>query len=380
MIKKVLVAPDSFKGTMSALEICLIIEDAFKKFSPETQIVKIPVADGGEGTVDAYLGGLGGQSRTVRVAGPLGDMVDAKYGILKDGTAVIEMAAASGLTLVKGELKALEASSFGTGQMILDAVENGCGSIILGIGGSAVSDGGIGALSALGVRFLDANGADVPPNAKGLLEIHTIDAGGLHPKARNIQIRIACDVTNPLMGKNGAAFVYSPQKGATPEQVERIDAGLAHYNSVLTRHTGADRKDVPGTGAAGGIALSLLAFLNAGIESGIELILDVAGFDSKLKGADFVITGEGKVDGQSVQGKVLAGVARHAAAASVPVVALVGDVGRGYEKLYQTGITAIFSTNRAAVPFEVARRTCKEDLSFLMESLLKFYNIKSSSM
>lgn len=379
MINKVVIAPDSFKGTMSAVEICDIIEKAFVKHSPETRIVKIPVADGGEGTVDAYIAGIGGTYRTVEVTGPMGDTVTARYGVLQDGsTAVIEMAAASGLTLVQGRQRPMAASTVGTGQLILDAAERGLEKIILGIGGSATSDGGTGALQAMGVRFLDENGGDVQPGAEGLRFIRSIDASGFDPKLKDIEIIIACDVTNPLAGKNGAAHVYGPQKGADPVQVEMIDAGLLHYNDVLTAFTGIDRKDQPGMGAAGGIALSLASFLNTRMESGIDLILTIAGFDRQIADADAVITGEGKVDGQSVQGKVLVGIARRAARGNIPVIALVGDVGADYERLYDIGITAIFSTNRAAVPFETARKTCREDLGFLMESLLKFYYIKDN--
>lgn len=376
MMNKVVVAPDSFKGTMSAVEICDIIEKAFLKHSPSTQVVKIPVADGGEGTVDAYIAGIGGTYRTVEVLGPMGDSVTARYGVLKDGsTAVIEMAAASGLTLVKGKPRPMSASTFGTGQLLLDAAKHGLKRIILGIGGSATSDGGVGALSAMGVRFLDENGGDVLPGAEGLRFIRSIDASRLEPRLKDLEIMIACDVTNPLAGKNGAAHVYGPQKGADPVQVEMIDQGLLHLSEVLTAHAGIDRKDQPGMGAAGGIALSLASFLNTRMESGIDMILTIADFDMQIADADMVITGEGKVDGQSVQGKVLAGIAKRAARALVPAVALVGDVGAGYERLYDIGITSIFSTNRAAVPFETARKTCREDLSFLMESLLKFYNI-----
>ena len=379
MINKVVIAPDSFKGTMSAVEICDIIQKAFLKHSPATRVIQIPVADGGEGTVDAYIAGIGGTYRTANVLGPLGNPVVARYGVLADGsTAVIEMAAASGLTLAGGKPRPMSASTFGTGQLLLDAASRGLKKIILGIGGSATSDGGIGALSALGVRFLDENGGDVLPGAEGLRFIRSIDAGGLDARIKDIEIMIACDVTNPLAGKNGAAHVYGPQKGADPVQVEMIDQGLLHYNEVLTAHTGIDRKDQPGMGAAGGIALSLVSFLNARMQSGIDLILTIADFDAQIDGADFVITGEGKVDGQSVQGKVLAGIAKRAAGVNVPVVALVGDVGAGYERLYDIGITAIFSTNRAAVPFETARKTCREDLGFLIESLLKFYTIKGN--
>lgn len=376
MIEKVVVAPDSFKGTMTSVEVCSIIEKAFADLYPATRIVRVPVADGGEGTVDAYIAGIGGTYCTAKVRGPLGDIVEARWGILKDGqTAVIEMAAASGLTLAGEKPRAMEATSFGTGELLLSAAMQGIKKIILGIGGSATSDGGIGALAALGVRFLDEKGNDVPPNADGLKAIDRVDASGLDPRFTDIEIIIACDVTNPLAGKNGAAHVYGPQKGADRAQVERIDQGLLHLNNILTADTGVDRKDIAGMGAAGGIALCLDAFLNVRMESGIGLILDIAGFDDQITDADFVITGEGRADEQSAQGKVLAGIAKRAARQGVPVLALVGQADKGSEQLYDIGISAIFSTSRAAVPFEIARKTCREDLYFLMESLLRFYQV-----
>ena len=359
MLKKIIIAPDSFKGTMTSIEICNYIGERIAAFLPEAQVVKVPIADGGEGTVDAYLSGIGGTRRKKTVTGPMGTPVEAEYGILPDGkTAVIEMAAASGLPLVDGPKSPMDATTFGTGELIADAVESGCTNIILGIGGSATNDGGIGALSALGVRFLNADGKAVTPDGKGLAQIESIDESGLCQALRGITLTIACDVKNPLAGKNGAAHVFGPQKGATPEMAEALDAGLLHYNGVLTRHTGVDRKDKSGMGAAGGIGLSLEAFLHAKMLPGIDLILD---------------TGEGKIDGQSKQGKVPVGVAWRAKKQNVPVVALVGDVSAGYEELYEEGITAIFSTNKAAVPYEQARRTSVEDLKFLTESLLRFY-------
>lgn len=374
VLKKIIIAPDSFKGTMTSIEICNYIGERIAAFLPEAQVVKVPIADGGEGTVDAYLSGIGGTRRKKTVTGPMGTPVEAEYGILPDGkTAVIEMAAASGLPLVDGPKSPMDATTFGTGELIADAVESGCTNIILGIGGSATNDGGIGALSALGVRFLNADGKAVTPDGKGLAQIESIDESGLCQALRGITLTIACDVKNPLAGKNGAAHVFGPQKGATPEMAEALDAGLLHYNGVLTRHTGVDRKDKSGMGAAGGIGLSLEAFLHAKMLPGIDLILDTADFDKKIQGADLIITGEGKIDGQSKQGKVPVGVAWRAKKQNVPVVALVGDVSAGYEELYEEGITAIFSTNKAAVPYEQARRTSVEDLKFLTESLLRFY-------
>jgi len=377
MIRKVVVAPDSFKGTMRSDEVCAVIQKAFRDHSPGTKVVLIPVADGGEGTVDAYIAACGGVYRTVRVHGPLGNMVEACFGILEDGkTAVIEMAAASGLTLAGGNPKPMEATSFGTGELLSCAADAGVSRIILGIGGSATSDGGIGALSALGIRFLDENGRDVALNAGGLRHIRRIDSARLDERFRNIEIVIACDVTNPLAGENGAARVYGPQKGADSEQVEEIDRGLLHLNKLVAALTGKDRKDIPGMGAAGGIALCLTAFLNTRMEPGIDLILDIADFDGQIRDADFVITGEGKADGQSASGKVLAGVAKRAAKHNVPVLALAGQLGDGCERLYEMGISAIFSTLRTPAPFETVQKTCRDDLCLLMESLLRFYYMK----
>ncbi|MEG2625839.1 MAG: glycerate kinase [Christensenella sp.] len=376
MLKKIIISPDSFKGTMTSIEICDYIEEIILNYIPQAQVVKIPIADGGEGTVDAYLSGVGGTRVSARVTGPMGEKTDAEYGILPDKkTAVIEMAAASGLPLVQGDLFPLDATTYGTGELIADAAKNGCTRIILGIGGSATTDGGIGALGALGVRFLDAEGKEVTLDGKGLGRICTVDAAGIADGIKRLQITIACDVKNPLAGKNGAAYVFAPQKGADAQTVEMLDKNLLHYNEILTKYTGVDYKDKSGMGAAGGLGLSLTAFLHAETEAGIELILDTAGFSEKVKGADLVITGEGKIDGQSKQGKVPVGVARRAKRENVPVIALVGDVGAGYEELYDEGITAIFSTNKAAVPYSEAKKTSVEDLKFLTESLMRFYNV-----
>lgn len=374
-MKKIVIAPDSFKGTMTSVEICDYIGDIINQYLPEVQVVKIPIADGGEGTVDAYLSGVGGTRRSVTVRGPMGDTTTAVYGLLPDQkTAVIEMAAASGLPLVEGRNDPLDATTFGTGQLIADAAEEGCTSVILGVGGSATNDGGIGALAALGAKFLDKNGKDVTPDGKGLADIERIDTSGISHKIQEMKITIACDVKNPLAGKNGAAHVFGPQKGAAPDVVKMLDQNILHYNDILTKHTGVDHKDRSGMGAAGGLGLSLVALLGAEMKPGIELLLNTAGFDEKVRDADLVLTGEGKIDAQSAQGKVPAGVAKRAKCAGVPVVALVGDVGAGYETLYQEGITAIFSTNKAAVPYSEAKKTSVEDLKFLTESLLRFYN------
>ncbi len=373
MIRKILVAPDSFKGTMTSMEVCQYVAESILQHLPQAEILKVPIADGGEGTVDAYLAGAGGERISVTVTGPMRESVSAQYGIMPDGTAIIEMAAASGLPLVQGDLKPMQATTFGTGEIIADALRRGCRSIILGIGGSATTDGGIGALSALGARFLDAQGQEVSLDGAGMGRIASIDDRALMKEAKEAQITIACDVKNPLAGKNGAAYIYAPQKGANARQILELDRNLLHYNEIMRSHTGVDLRDNAGMGAAGGLALSLVGLLGARMRAGIDLILDEIKFDEKLQGADLVITGEGKIDGQSKQGKVPVGIAQRAKQAGIPVVALVGDVGAGYETLREEGITAIFSTNKAAVSYEFAKKTCVEDLKFLVDALFAFY-------
>jgi glycerate kinase len=372
-MKKIVIAPDSFKGTMTSIEVCEIIEKSIHRVFPNTETVKIPIADGGEGTVDAYLYAVGGVKKYVTVHDPFMREIEAYYGILADSeTAVIEMAQASGLLLVEKERDPIRATSFGTGELIRSALDEGCKKIILGIGGSATNDGGIGAFSALGVDFLDNNGKKVNPNGGGLEDLWCIDAEYLDKRLLDIEILVACDVDNPLCGPNGASNVYGPQKGATFKQIEKLDQNLARYAELLFLNTGRDNASVPGTGAAGGIGISLLAFTKARLMSGIDIVLDTVGFDRLVQGADFVFTGEGKMDGQSLNGKVPIGIAKRSKQYAIPVYAVVGLVGDGIEKVYDAGIDAVFQTTKDSVPFEIVRETCRADLAFLIESLMRF--------
>ncbi len=376
MYNKIVIAPDSFKGTMTSSEICDLIAQAIHETFPNTEVVKIPVADGGEGMVDAYISNVGGRLIKKQVTGPNFQPAESFYGILKDKkTAVIEMAAASGLPLVGDEKDPMHSTTFGTGELILDAVNRGCKKVLLGIGGSATMDGGIGAAGALGIKFLDKDGKGVPLTAEGLGLVHSIDMSSVDKRISRLEILIASDVRNYLCGPAGAAYVFGGQKGATEEEIEKIDRYLYRYCELIRKQSGRNLHEMPGMGAAGGIALPFLAFFNARILPGIEVVLDIAGFDQKIDNADLVITGEGKLDGQSLGGKVPIGVARRAKKQGIPVVAIVGDVGRDYEKVYDYGICAIFSTNKAAVPFEKARLTCREDLEFLIRSLMRFRKI-----
>ena len=372
MLEKVVIAPDSFKGTMSSIEVCQIIEEGVKRIFPGAETVKVPIADGGEGTVDAFLAALGGRRVSVRVKGPLFEELDADYCILPDGkTAVIEMAAASGLPLAGDAKNPCLATTYGTGQLMKDALSQGCTRLIIGIGGSATNDGGIGMAAALGVAFTDEKGSEIPLNGGGLERLRHIDVSGKDRRIDECEVLVACDVDNPLYGSNGAAYVFGPQKGADEKMVELLDANLRHYSEVLSKQLGKNVGEIPGTGAAGGLGAGLIAFANAELKPGIKIVLDTVRFDELIAGADLVITGEGKIDGQSLRGKVPLGVAERAGKQNVPVVAVAGDIGNDAGQLYEKGISAIFSINRVAVPFNEAKLRCRSDLKAAVEDVMR---------
>ncbi|MEA4890637.1 MAG: glycerate kinase [Clostridiaceae bacterium] len=372
-MRKIVLAPDSFKGTMSSIEVCAIAAEGIRAVSPEIETVQVPIADGGEGTVDAFLVAAGGKRRTCKALDPLFREIESFYGILPDGrTAVIEMAAASGLPLVGDDKNPLLTTTYGTGQLIADAIEQGCRRLIIGIGGSATNDGGCGMAAALGARFLDAAGAEIPLNGGGLARLDHIDVSRMLPLLRDCEIIVACDVDNPLVGPEGASAVFGPQKGADPAMAALLDENLRHYASVIQRDLGPDLAAVPGAGAAGGLGAGLLAFTGASVRSGIDTVLDCVHFDDLIRDADLIITGEGRIDGQSLRGKVPVGIAARAAKQGVPVIAVVGDIGDDAEKVYQAGIQAVFSTMRRPLPFEIARCRCRQDLRATIESLMRF--------
>ena len=353
---KIIVAPDSFKGNQSSLAVANAIERGIKNFDPLIEVVKIPMADGGEGTVEAAAAAAGGRIMTAAVTGPLGSVVEAEFAVLADGnTAVIEMAAASGLPLVPDHLKNPEkTSTVGTGELIIHALDLGCKKIILGIGGSATNDGGMGAASALGVRFLDSKGLEAGLTGEDMVSVAHIDMSSLDPRILNTEILVACDVSNPFYGPTGAAFVYGSQKGATKDQVTALDNGLRNLAAVIEKSLGKKIADIPGTGAAGGLGGGLIAFLGARLQSGIELILEAVNFENALKNAHLVITGEGKTDFQTAFGKVPAGVAAASKKHGIPVVCFSGALGKKIEKLYSLGITALFSTANREMTLDFA--------------------------
>lgn len=342
---KVIVCPDSFKGSLSAVNAANAIEAGLKKASEYMEVEKIPMADGGEGTVEALVMAAGGTIIPCEVTGPLGDRISSFYGVLNDGkTAVIEMAAASGLTLVPLEKRnPMVTTTFGTGELIRIAAEQGCKKILIGIGGSATNDGGMGMAQALGVNFYDRNGNKLGTGAKELTHIADIDMSSIYDTLRNIEIQVACDVTNTLCGSNGASFIYAHQKGATPDMIIELDEGLSKYADVIAKKLSVNIKDIPGSGAAGGLGGGLMAFLNAKLTSGIDFMIDASKMKEKVKKADLVITGEGQTDKQTSFGKVPIGIAKIAAGYGTPVICLSGSLGDGYEDVYRYGITGIFS-------------------------------------
>jgi glycerate kinase len=342
---RLLIAPQEFKGSLSATEAARAMADGLRRALPDAELDLAPMADGGPGTVDALVTAGGGRRLTTAVADPLGRAVDAAWGVLEQGrTAVIEMAAASGLVLLRPEERdARRASTYGTGQLIAAALEAGCRRLIIGLGGSATNDGGAGMAQALGARLTDDGGRDLPPGGAALARLARIDASGLDGRLRECQVLGATDVTNPLCGPHGASAVYGPQKGASPADVEELDAALARYAAVIERDLGKRVSDVPGAGAAGGIGAGLIAFLDAELRSGAELVAEVVGLEKRIAAADLVITGEGRLDAQTAYGKTVATVARLAQGQGRPVVALAGRVDDARAACSALGLEAALS-------------------------------------
>jgi len=348
ILMKIIIASNSFKGCCSSLDAAAAFEKGVLRAAPESEIVKIAVADGGEGTVDALIAGLSGDRCSVSVSGPTGDKVNALYGIINSTTAIIEMAAASGLTLIpECKQDPLYTSTYGTGELILDALRHGCRKIVIGIGGSATNDGGMGMAQALGVLFLDKNGSPLGSGAIELGKLDKIDCSMVDKRLCGCEVVALCDVANPLTGPDGASYVYGPQKGAHQSELYLLDANMIHFADVIKKQLGKDVLDIPGGGAAGGLGAGLIAFCNAKLQSGIETILGISGLESHLVNADLVITGEGRIDRQTAFGKVPAGVAGIAKKHGVPVIAIVGSIGDGAQSVYSTGVDSILSIVRS---------------------------------
>ena len=355
---KIVIAIDSFKGSLTSLEAGRAAEYGIKRVLFDAETAILPVADGGEGTVRALTEGMHGEIISLKVSGPLGDPVIAEYGFIKENaTAVIEMASAAGLPLVPGEKRdPMHTTTYGVGEIILDAIERGAVNFYIGIGGSATNDGGVGMLSALGYRFLDASGNEIPKGAKGLGLLAKIETDSVHPALSKCHFNVACDVSNPLCGELGCSSVFAPQKGAKPEDIPVLDGYMAHYASVAAEVSSKADPNVKGAGAAGGMGFAFNTFLPSELRPGVDIVLEAIALEEHLNGCDLVITGEGRLDAQTVMGKAPDGVAKAAKKRGIPVIALAGCIGSGAEACNEAGIDAFFPIVRGAVSLEEAMK------------------------
>lgn len=375
-MSKYILIPDSFKGTMSSDEICNIMKKAILNNQADADIVSIPVADGGEGSVDAFLKAIGGEKIYISVMNPYMEEMESFYGITADGkTAIIEMAACAGLPLVEDRKNPLLTTTYGVGQLMKDAMKRGCSRIIMGLGGSCTNDGGCGAAAALGVRFYNHEGIPFVPVGGTLKEITNVDLSHQLEELKHVEIITMCDINNPLYGENGAAYIFGPQKGADDKIVVELDNGLRHLSEIVERALNRCLSQLEGAGAAGGMGFGMVAFLNSTLQMGIETVLDTVGFDQLLDDVDYVFTGEGKIDNQSMSGKVVIGIAKRTKERNIPLIAIVGDIGDNIEEAYERGVTGIISINRVAVEYKEAKKRAREDLYLTMDNLMRMINI-----
>ena len=376
---KVIIAPDSFKESLTAQQVCNAVKTGMKRVLPQAEYHLIPVADGGEGTVQSLVDATQGYIDNIDVMSPLNTTVKAFYGLLGDNsnTAVIEMAAASGLHHVPSHLRdPKETSSFGTGQLIKAALDKGVTKIIIGLGGSATNDGGIGMLNALGITFTDSLGVSITHNGGGLQHIDTIDISGLDPRLADCEILVACDVDNPLCGELGATEIFGPQKGASRDDIDLLDNGLKHLASCIKQQFNIDVLNIPGAGAAGGMGAALLAFTNAKLKPGIALILEAVKLSDYMLDTDLVITGEGRIDNQTIFGKTPVGVAKVAKQFTIPVIGIAGSLGEGHQAVYEHGIDAIFSATPGAMSLQQAFDDAEVNVTNLAENIAKLVTLK----
>lgn len=373
-MKKIIIIPDSFKGSASSMEVCSCIERGVLKVFKNAIIKKIPVADGGEGTVDSIIYAAGGNIKKVYVKNPLGETIEAKYGIISKDKAVIEMAEASGITLVDdNERNPLKYSTYGTGELIKDALNSNIKEILIGIGGSATNDCGIGMASALGYRFLDKDNNELNAIAENMIKVAYIDDSNVDKRIFDIKIKVACDVKNPLYGENGATAIYGKQKGVTEESFQILDDGLKNIARIVKEKFNKEIDYIEGSGAAGGLGGGLVAFCNAQLKSGIDAVLDIIDFEEQIKDASLIITGEGAIDGQTKKGKVPVGVARRAS--NTPVIAIVGDIRDGAEAVYDMGIVSIMPALKRAMPLEEAIKNSKALIEDAADRACRFISI-----
>ena len=370
---KIVIAPQGFKAGISGLDAAHAIARGVSAAVPAAEIVLAPVADGGDGTLNALVDGTGGQVFSSTVTGPLGQPIEAQWGVMGDGrTAVIEMALASGIALVPQRRRNPRiTTTAGTGEMLREALDRGYTRVVVGLGGSATNDGGAGFATALGARFLDSAGNPLPPGGSALARLDRIETGSMHAGLADATIIAATDVTNPLCGPDGASAIFGPQKGANPDVVQELDASLANYARVVARDLERDVSEHPGAGAAGGLGAGLMAFTGATLQSGIDMVCEVLGFDALLEGADLVITGEGRADRSTIFNKAPVGVARHAQAHGVPTVLLAGGLGPGYEELYEHGLAAVVCIADRPMTFDVSLSRTAELLEASAERTMR---------
>lgn len=377
-MKKFVLIPDSFKGTLSSIKICEIMEKSIRNHFPSAEIVKIPVADGGEGSVDCFLTALGGEKVYVTVSNPYMQKINAFYGILPDKkTAVIEMSACAGLPLVENNKNPLKTTTFGVGELVLDAISKGVTKIILGLGGSSTNDFGCGMAYALGVKFFDKNGVSFMPVGESLINVKKIDISNLDNRLKNVEIVTMCDIDNPPYGETGASCVFAPQKGATKKDIELLDAGVKNMCDVYYKDYGVDLSNLKGGGAAGAMGAGMVAFFGSKLQMGINAVLDAVEFTKKIQGADYIFTGEGKIDSQSLRGKVVIGVSRVAKQHGVPVIAIVGGAEGDMQSAYNEGVFSIFTINKLPKDFSVSRYDSEDNLQFTMDNLLRILKLNS---
>ena len=401
-MEKCIVISDSFKGSLTSNEIGCIASDAIRKFYPQCEVVTIPIADGGEGTADCFLQAVGGEPVTLTVTGPLGDPVRAAYARLAGqaqttatcpteelstdtteslnlrtlgDTAVIEMAAASGLTLLEGKgfdrRDPMLATTYGTGELIRHAIESGATNIIIGLGGSATNDAGCGMAAALGTKFYDSDGNEFIPTGGTLSDVSRIVTSETRKLLKGVTVTAMCDIDNPMHGPNGAAYIFGPQKGADPAMVRELDANLKALDQTLIRELGIRASEIPGAGAAGAMGAGCLAFLGASLRPGIEILLDAVDFDSLLEGTDYVFTGEGRLDSQTLQGKTISGIMKRTSRAGVPLIAIVGGALDGYEEAYDHGLTSVFTINRLAQDLSESQPHSRENYRKTIEDIIR---------
>jgi len=373
MMKKCIVIPDSFKGTLSAIQICDIMKESVLKHYSNCNVISIPVADGGEGTVDCFVHAVNAEKIPVQTTGPFGEPIQAYYARYNQ-TAIIETASAAGLPQAEGRLNPCKATTYGMGAIILDAIKKGCTEIVLGLGGSCTNDGGCGVAAALGAKFYNENNNTFIPTGDTLRDIRSIDLSETKKLLAGCTITAMCDIDNPMFGPLGAAYIFAPQKGADEAAVKLLDQNLIALSGLIEEKLGLDVSKLPGSGAAGALGAGVVAFLGGSLKSGIETILDLIHFNALLDGADMVFTGEGRIDSQSLNGKAISGIAKRAMEKNVPVTVIAGSIGQDLEEEpYHMGVTAIFSINREAKDFEISRYQSETNLKKTMNDLLRFY-------